>query len=154
MKFSRSPQRLERIYVDAPVYFVTCCTYRKRPMLANDVFHNAFITFAERAHADFDIAVGRYVIMPDHAHLFVAGSQEFDLGKWMGILKRTLARALPRTDSQDPIWQRGFFDHLLRSGESYAQKWDYVRENPARAGLAANANDWPYAGEIVLIDRL
>ena len=31
--------------------------------------------------------------------------------------------------------QEGFFDHLLRSYESYAQKWEYVRENPVRAGL-------------------
>jgi hypothetical protein len=29
-----------------------------------------------------------------------------------------------------PFWQRGFFDHLIRNTESYAQKWDYVRENP------------------------
>jgi hypothetical protein len=32
-----------------------------------------------------------------------------------------------------PIWQREFFDHLLRSEESYDQKWNYVRENPVRA---------------------
>ena len=34
-----------------------------------------------------------------------------------------------------PFWRRGFFDHLIRNTESYAQKWDYVRENPVRAGL-------------------
>jgi hypothetical protein len=44
-------------------------------------------------------------------------------------------------------------DHLLRSDESYAEKWNYVRENPVRAGLAQSAEDWPYAGEIVVIDR-
>jgi len=53
-----------------------------------------------------------------------------------------------------PLWQRGFFDHLLRSEESYGQKWNYVRENPVRAGLAQNPEDWPYAGEIIVIDRL
>jgi hypothetical protein len=53
--------------------------------------------------------------------------------------------------SQDPIWQRGFFDHLLRSEESYAQKWDYVRGNPVRAQLVEKVEDWPYAGEFVTI---
>src|SRR5204863_7160709 len=52
-----------------------------------------------------------------------------------------------------PFWQRGFFDHLIRNTESYAQKWDYVRENPVRAGLVKVAEDWPYQGEIVHIDR-
>jgi REP element-mobilizing transposase RayT len=50
-------------------------------------------------------------------------------------------------------WQRGFFDHVLRSDESYAQKWNYARENPVRAGLVDNADDWPFSGELVVIDR-
>ncbi|MFB3881745.1 MAG: hypothetical protein ACE149_10800 [Armatimonadota bacterium] len=41
---------------------------------------------------------------------------------------------------------------MLRSGESYGQKWEYVRMNPVRAGLVANPDDWPYQGEIVQID--
>ncbi len=45
-------------------------------------------------------------------------------------------------------WQAGFFDHVLRSSESYGEKWEYVRMNPVRAGLAARPEDWPYAGEI------
>jgi hypothetical protein len=45
-------------------------------------------------------------------------------------------------------WQREFFDHLLRSEESYDQKWNYVRENPVRAPLTQSADEWPWAGEI------
>jgi hypothetical protein len=37
---------------------------------------------------------------------------------------------------------------MLRSSESYSEKWDYVVENPVRAGLVGRADDWPYAGEI------
>ncbi|AOS44723.1 hypothetical protein Verru16b_01790 [Lacunisphaera limnophila] len=46
-----------------------------------------------------------------------------------------------------PIWQREFFDHVLRSASSYDQKWHYVRENPVRAGLVTRADEWPFAGE-------
>ncbi len=45
-------------------------------------------------------------------------------------------------------WQEGFFDHVLRGGESYGEKWEYVRMNPVRAGLTVRPEDWPYAGEI------
>jgi putative transposase len=51
------------------------------------------------------------------------------------------------------LWQPGFFDHVLRNDESYAQKWEYIRDNPVRAGLVAEWHQWPYQGEIVLIDR-
>jgi hypothetical protein len=52
------------------------------------------------------------------------------------------------------LWQPGFFDHLLRNDESYARKWEYVRENPVRAGLVAERDQWPHQGEIVVIDRV
>jgi putative transposase len=47
-------------------------------------------------------------------------------------------------------WQEEFFDHVLRSNESYSQKWEYVCENPVRAGLAASADEWEWQGEIDL----
>jgi REP element-mobilizing transposase RayT len=51
------------------------------------------------------------------------------------------------------LWQPGFFDHILRNDESYSEKCEYVRENPVRAGLVQQAEDWPYQGEFVVIDR-
>lgn len=123
------------------------------PFLACDEVHAAFVRFAERAEREFNIGVGRYVIMPDHVHVFVRGGQDFNLGRWVGLLKQAVAKTfnLPRTETQ--LWQEGFFDHVLRSDESYSQKWNYVRENPLRAGLVKSAEDWTYQGEIVYIDR-
>jgi len=68
------------------------------------------------------------------------------------MLKQALAKHIALEETS-PIWQRGFFDHLLRNDESYGEKWNYVCQNPVRAGLVMNAADWPYSGEIVLIDR-
>jgi putative transposase len=122
-------------------------------LLASNAVHTAFVAFATRAYSQHNIAVGRYVIMPDHLHLFVSGPDDFELGRWLGMLKQHLAKQIEGSRSTSPSWQRGFFDHLLRSDESYGEKWNYVRENPVRAGLVKNAGDWPYSGEIVLIDR-
>jgi len=148
------PPRLTRIFPSNPVYFVTACTFRRRKLLASDVINSAFIRFGERAYTEHNIAVGRYVIMPDHIHLFVTGPDDFELGRWIGLLKQIIGKNVDLGGSRDPIWQRRFFDHLLRSDESYAQKWNYVRDNPVRAGLARSADDWPYAGEIIRIDRV
>ena len=60
---------------------------------------------------------------------------------------------LPRQGKRSSLWQPGFFDHVLRSNESYAQKWEYVRDNPVRAGLVPSWQEWPHQGEIVRIDR-
>jgi putative transposase len=148
-KFSRPPRRLDIVFARNPLYFVTCCTYRRRPHLANEHVHDAFIRFGKRAQSDFAVAGGRYVILPDHVHLFVALPPDIKLGDWVGTLKRILAQEIDTADSRDPMWQRGFFDHVLRSKESYAEKWNNVRENPVRAGLVKNADDWAFCGEIV-----
>jgi putative transposase len=97
------------------------------------------------------VAVGRYVILPDHLHFFVAIPAHVTLGDWVGALKRVVGKTVERADSRDSIWQRGFFDHLLRTAESYSQKWNYVREIPVRARLVESADAWPYAGEIAVI---
>jgi REP element-mobilizing transposase RayT len=55
------------------------------------------------------------------------------------------------TPAATTLWQREFFDHVLRSSESYSEKWNYVFDNPVRAGLVSTANDWRYAGEIEIL---
>jgi putative transposase len=152
--YPKLPPRLARIFTNNPLFFVTFCTHRRRKVLAMNSVNDALVEFSIRAQAEHHIAVGRYVIMPDHLHLFVCEPDDFRLGQWIGMLKQHLAKVIEWTETSRPIWQRGFFDHLLRSAESYGQKWNYVRENPARAGLVEKAEDWPYAGEIIIIDRV
>jgi len=133
--FGRRPLRLSRVLTRGPLHFVTFCTHRRRPFLARDEVHAAFVLFAERTGRDFNIGVGRYVIRPDRVHLFVRGGEDFRLGRWVGLLKQALAKASNLPGAKTQLWQEGFFDHVLRSDESYSQKWNYVRENLMRAGF-------------------
>ena len=153
--FGQRPPRLDQLFqtYNEPVYFVTFCTHRRKALLASNRVHLAFIAFTDRACREFNIAVGRHVLMPDHVHLFVCGGQNFLLGRWIGALKQALARGLDHSKSEEQIWQEGFFDHVLRNDESMSQKWEYIWQNPMRAGLVGRPEDWPYQGEIVAIDR-
>jgi REP element-mobilizing transposase RayT len=139
-------RRLDRVFVDSPIYFLTACTLDRWPILDCELLHNAFRTFCLNS-PQHGASVGRYVLMSDHLHLFVS-LDEISLSNWVKSLKNTLSKTLRSVGHEGPHWQKGFFDHLLRSGESYSQKWEYVRENPVRAGLVAIPEDWPYAGEI------
>jgi REP element-mobilizing transposase RayT len=145
-------RRLDRIFPRTPIYFVTTCTDRRRKLLANVALHESFRRFAGMG-AERGAWVGAYVLMPDHLHLFVAfDDREMVLERWMKSVKNTLSKTLRSTGIPVPHWQKGFFDHVLRSGESYEEKWNYVRENPVRAGLVPVWNDWPYSGEIHRLD--
>ena len=73
------PRRLDLIYVDQPVYFVTLATRDRRSIRSLDCAELAFQQYARCAIDKLDVAVGRYVIMPDHVHLFVRGGRNFTL---------------------------------------------------------------------------
>ena len=139
-------RRLDRVFVESPIYFVTTCTLERRPILDCEPMHDAFRTFCVNS-PQHGAWAGRYVLMPDHLHFFVS-VVEISLSNWVKSLKNALSKTLRTAGQEGPHWQKGFFDHLLRSGESYSQKWDYVRENPVRARLVESAEDWPLAGEI------
>jgi len=163
-KLKDTPPRLPVVFqsYDPPLYLVTFNTLLRRPLLACDAVHQAFREYAERGLA-FHVAIGRYVLMPDHVHAFVRIGRDMSLSRWESGLKQRLGKALTQL-GHEPVtipnsklksfWQPGFFDHLLRHNESYAEKWDYVWRNPVRAGLVTKPEDWPHQGEVHVIDRV
>jgi putative transposase len=153
-RFNRRPLRLQNLFTKLrPFYFVTFNTSGRACILRSQEIHKTFCVFCHQAHERYDVAVGRYVIMPDHLHLFVAFPPiGITLSQWIKSLRSVLGKEMLRLGVQKPHWQEGFFDHLLRSSESYSEKWEYVRMNPVRAGLCRQPEDWPYQGEIVRIE--
>ena len=130
------------------ILFVTVCVKGKRPLLANDSAHECLRKAWTVANA---WRVGRYVIMPDHVHLFCApATGDHTFKKWMEYWRYCFTREWPFM-SEKPIWQRNYWDTQLRRGENYRGKWEYVRQNPERAGLVKSADDWPFAGEMYVL---
>jgi putative transposase len=142
--YPRRPPRINA-FAEHPVYFITFNTHNRQDLLANNKTHSRFVNFAKKATAH-GAAVGRYVIMPDHIHLFLRSHHSLKIGDTVRLLKRSLSASI---QSPSPHWQPGFFDHILRKEESYSEKWHYVHLNPVRANLVEKAEDWEFQGEIV-----
>ena len=146
------PERLRRLqhhFQRSPIYFVTACTYQRQKVLDNDEVHECLIQFGKDGR-DHGAWVGAYVLMPDHLHAFVVvDDARLNLSSWVKSLKNALSKKLRERQVSPPHWQKGFFDHVLRSSESYSEKWDYVRQNPVRAGLVNDWKEWPFLGTIL-----
>ncbi|MCL4177973.1 MAG: hypothetical protein KJ072_09545 [Verrucomicrobia bacterium] len=128
------------------IIYVTQVVAGRRPLLARS---EALRTIPEAWRKADRWLVGRYVLMPDHRHLFCAPARfpPTPLKQWMAFWRAETTRHWPWPEEK-PIWQKDFFDRQLRRGESYAQKWHYVRENPLREGLVTDADAWPRQGEL------
>ncbi len=147
------PPRLAAIYLpcdQSVIYFVTICVKDRRLVLANRIVHEAIgdVTAGLRS---WTLIAG--VTMPEHVHCFVCPTTDRDLsvGDFSNAFKRLLRQ---RIGDQEWKWQRGCFDRLLRSDESFADKWAYVRENPVRAGLVQSWEEWPYFFGLIEEQRL
>ncbi len=147
-KMTERLRRLEWIHARYPLYFVTTCTAHRRLLLACTDAHAALLNYG-RAGCEHGAWLGAYVLMPDHLHVFVAlDGNRIKLSNWVKSLKNTLSKQLRESGTSSPHWQKGFFDHVLRNEESYEEKWNYVRDNPVRAGLVKRWEDWRFRGEV------
>jgi REP element-mobilizing transposase RayT len=138
------------VFVSTPLYFITTCTRDRRPFLANEQAQSILRGEWESALQRHGWAIGRFLVMPDHVHFFCAPKPDVEsktLSQFMGLWKEwTAKRMIREIGIESPVWQKQFFDRLLRTRESYAEKWFYVRENPVHAGLVSRAEEWPWQG--------
>ncbi len=134
------------VHVDAQrptIVYLTVCTKDRRRWLACAAVHSALRAAWVESE---EWLVGRYVVLPDHLHLFAApssGPVSFD--NWVRYWKSRFRRRYGHSECR---WQSGYWDTTLRSEGSYDSKWAYVRNNPVRHGLVRHAEEWPYQGEL------
>jgi len=135
---------------DNPIVFFTASTFQRRKILAARNCEQILRELWERSAEHDGWWVGSYVVMPDHVHFFARPAVDArSKAEWVGMWKSVSARRIAATLSIKPcIWQPDYFDRYLRSSESYSEKWQYVEQNPVRAGLVISVEDWPYRGTI------
>ena len=93
------------------------------------------------------------VILPDHLHAIwtlPAGDSNFAL-RWR-LIKTVFSRSLPRGEHRSAsreekgergIWQRRYWEHLIRDEEDFARYADYIHINPVKHGWVKRVADWP-----------
>lgn len=135
-------------FAKQPIVFLTVVTReRKRCLAAKTPFETLSDIWSRSAQID-GWYVGDYLLMPDHVHLFArAAPDPKPLARWVGGWKSLSARRL-KGKFEPPLWQRDYFDRILRSADDYSEKWDYVANNPVRKGLCVNRTDWPWRGRL------
>ncbi|MGC3982386.1 MAG: transposase [Steroidobacteraceae bacterium] len=106
----------------------------------------------KRAHP---FTIHGWVVLPDHLHCVIELPQDdMDFATRWRLIKRRFSNALPATDFRNEsrvrrkergIWQRRYWEHLIRDEADYRAHMDYVHINPVKHGLVRCVMDWPYS---------
>jgi len=141
------PRRLPEFqYIGLHSYFLTVCTDRRHRAFEDLEFGQWSVSQLLQQAQSRRFAVVAYCLMPDHAHLLLQGqSDDADL-KRMVLSWNTLTGHQWRQRAGRRLWQTGYYDHVLRDGESMLGVARYILMNPVRAGLVANAEGYALSG--------
>ena len=139
------PPRLSAFeYIGGHRYFVTCCTFERQPLFCESRVCSVLRSQILRSAEAYQFAVLAYVFMPDHIHLLVQGQREdADFRLFMRNWRKRSSLAT-RSLGIERLWQKGFFERVLRGEEGTDQVITYMLNNPVRAGLVASVMDYPY----------
>lgn len=143
-----------RAWVRGGTYFFTVNLLdRRRRLLVDhiDVLRGAFA--AGRARRPFEVVAA--VVLPDHLHcLWTLPAGDADNATRWGHIKTAFSRALPRVEhrsvrriarAERGIWQRRYWEHVIRDDRDLAAHVDYIYFNPVKHGHARRVVDWPHS---------
>jgi putative transposase len=104
-----------------------------------------------------------WVVLPEHLHCVIElpiGDEDFAL-RWR-LIKSHFSKSLPKTEllsatrirrGERGIWQRRFWEHLIRDEKDFSAHMDYVHINPLKHGLVKRVSDWPYSTFHLLVEQ-
>ncbi|MBP3985677.1 transposase [Pseudoxanthomonas helianthi] len=148
-----------RTRVGGASYFFTLIAYRRRPILCDDIVRQALRNAVETTRKEHPFSIDAWVVLPDHLHCIWTlppDDADFPL-RWSKIKRRTsmacreayrddhLSTPSRRKRRESTLWQRRYWEHMIRDEDDFVRHMDYIHYNPVKHGLAAKAGDWPYS---------
>ena len=126
-------------YASRNYYFITVCTHEKKCIFGKAGKPNKYGKIAEeclqRISAIFPgVYVDKYVVMPNHIHgiIVIDTEKASSLTHIVGQYKMTVTKKIHQEDPNQNVWQRSFYDHIIRNQADYERIWLYIHGNPQK----------------------
>jgi putative transposase len=139
-----------KYYTGRGWYFLTACTRHRDRVFSNPTLAHFLIHAIRTAAALEDFRLHAWCVMPDHVHILAEGSTtESVLSRFISRWKRASALEFKRRFSRE-LWQRIFYDHVLRPMElPHTFAW-YIWLNPVRKGMCKEPGEYPWSGSLTM----
>ena len=134
----KNPRIKDYDYTQKNSYFVTICTHEKkyifgRPQELSVMGKIATATMSEIPNHFPDIAIDRFVVMPNHVHAILSMTKSgTSLSAVVGQYKARVTKQIHEIQPQIQVWQTSFHDHVIRNQADYTRIWNYIDGNPLK----------------------
>lgn len=148
----RKPNRISDYdYSQQGAYFVTICTHVRQKILSQIVgdgfpvpkpYGKIAEEMIHRIPGRYNsVAIDQYVIMPDHIHILLridlqmrTGKPSPTLGNIVGWYKYQVTKQINQLSGTqgERVFQRSYYDHVIRNQRDYDEIWEYIENNPRK----------------------
>ena len=145
----RSPRLQDFDYSPTYAYSITICTRDRIPHFADEKVGPEVAQCLEDQASQCGYRLVAYSILPDHVHILTAPStkdQAIPVPRFIRQFKSAATHRLGKLGIGKAIWQRSFYDHVLRKDEDLERVAMYILANPVRKGLAEAPEAYPLSG--------
>lgn len=144
-----------RAFIPGGTWFFTvnCLQRRHNDLLVREI--DLLRLVIKNVRAKYPFQIDAWVVLPERMHCVFSlpqGDSDFSL-RWR-LIKSAFSRALPKTESlsvsrkahgERGIWQRHYWEHLIRDELDFQRHVDYVHVNPLKHGLVKEVRHWSYS---------
>ena len=139
--------KIRRVYVPNAHYFVTAVTHSRRRLFADEANMDLLRTTMRRAKAHHPFTMCAYAFMPDHFHLLIFVPESTSISKLLQSIQRNYTRNYKNEHGITQmvrLWQRGFWDHVIRDERDFASHFHYIHYNPVKHGYVIHPEDYAH----------
>lgn len=140
---------------DGKIFFFTVVTHMRQPILCLDESVKALEETILEVRQKRPFEIKAWVILPDHLHAIWElpdGDSDYSI-RWALIKKEFTKKLKGRLKTPEPsrsrisrreatVWQRRFWEHMIRDGSDFRNHMDYIHYNPVKHGLVRSPGDW------------
>lgn len=158
--------RYRRVKIEGASYFFTLVTHDRQPLFRDPQSVQMLSDAIAKVGIRHPFTIEAQVVLPDHMHtIWTLPDSDANYATRLRLIKEAFTRAyckrfgLPtrtetaRTRGEQPVWQRRFWEHVIRDEQDYAAHVDYIHHNPVRHGLVTAPRDWPHSTFAQWVER-
>jgi len=138
-----------RYYIPNGIVFITTVTKNREPFLKHDEDIATFMDTLRQVQQIHPFNLLAYVILPDHYHCILnPGNSIGDFSIILRSIKWNYTRNYKKAhhlSTSLSLWQRGFWDHVIRNEQDLMHHLDYIHWNPVKHGLAKSPERWKHS---------
>ncbi|NQT06922.1 MAG: transposase [Candidatus Omnitrophica bacterium] len=145
--------KIRRYYEPNAVYNITCNAYARRPIFKGKKAADCLLSTLGYYRYILRFSLYCYCIMPEHLHVIIQPHlKKYNISQIMKHIKGSFARTHNNlTYKSGPIWQNRFYDTILRDEQALMTRINYILQNPIRANIIREAEDYPYSSAKVYL---